>query len=258
MNFRQMTISFFLLSLFISCGSSQKDLLSPESKETIYRYEDKGGQYFLKRDHRYLPQKKYFVTKSELLELEQTIEQKEESKPLETTAVISIPGSMNGVSLLRPHLSQHHVWFDGKRYSSEILFNVESKRLDVKLRSPEEKWNGNKTYLLPKGTGAFCFYTQLVECVAYTGFFEKAVSSEAGEMNLHIIWDGFPYMMEQFVGIPYAPFSPASIQYDGILDKDFFRFIVEHNDQTFFLIFDKNLQFVKQLWVAQGLSISKE
>lgn len=254
-------ILLILIVVMIACGgcsSPSKKMLAKSAEEQTYSYEDKSGQFILKRQHKFIEEKNYYLTKSELIDPAAESQENEQTNVLENTAAISNPGSLGGVPIMRPYLSQHHVWFDGQRYSSEIRLNPEKKRLEVKLRSPEEKWNGNKNYLLPKGTGAFCFYSQLVDCIAFTGFFEKAVDNEGGEMNLHIIWDGFPYFMEQVQGMPTVPVSPASIQYDGVLDKEFYRFIVEHNDQTFFLVLDKQMQFNKLLWVAQGLSIIKE
>lgn len=257
-------LSVFLLIffsiLFSACASSERKMLEESSLQT-FLFEDKGDQFVLKRENKFLQDKNYYMTKSEL-ELadsdEATEEGKEEKKNLESSVILSVPGKMKDTPMLRPYLSQHHVWLEGARYSTEILLNVTTKKLDVKLRSPEDKWNGNKSYSLPKGTGAFCFYSQLAECIKFTGFLEKAVDNEGGAMNLHIIWDSFPYFMEQYSGVPSTPFSAAQVQYEGFVEKQFHRFSVEHNDQTLYLLFDKKYQFMKLLWVSQGLSIVRE
>lgn len=256
----QLSLILIFVSIFATaCSSTTSDLLSSEDKNSRYQVEDKGEKYLFVKSDRYLKNKNQFMTKSELLsQSEEFRDKSQDESTLESSVAISTPGKMNGAALLRPYLAQHHVWFDGKRYSTEMILNSETKKLDVKLRSPEAKWNGNKSYALPKGSGAYCFYSQIVECISYTGFFKKAAENEGGTMNLHILWDSFPYFMDQYPGIALSPFAAATVQYDGLLDKEFYRFVVEHNDQTFYLIFDKKYQLVKQLWVSQGLTIERE
>ncbi|PJB54401.1 MAG: hypothetical protein CO099_01815, partial [Bdellovibrio sp. CG_4_9_14_3_um_filter_39_7] len=65
-----------------------------------------------------------------------------EGKVLEQAVIFSNPGRVKEVSLSRPEISQYTVWFEGKKYFTEIKLNPKSKTLDLKLESPEKQWNG--------------------------------------------------------------------------------------------------------------------
>lgn len=246
-----------LLLVISSCSSTKSDnitsILPATLKVDTYAFEDQSGAFLLQTDRRYVKKNNEFVVKRKLYAVGDP-----SKKTLEKSISISNFGVYKGIKILRPYLSQYHIWFDGKKYSSELKINIKKKSLDIKLRSPEEKWNGNKTVPFPKGPGAFCFYSQLSECAKVTGFLEKAIDRKSGDFNFHIIWDGYPYIMDQYANIPPSVFAPARMSYGGMVKKTHYRFSLEVGGQVQFLIFNKKLELSKVLWVSQGISIIKQ
>ncbi len=249
---------FIALSFFNGCSSltknSKENPLPLELKRDLFSFEDETGKFVLDQSRRYITAKNEFIVKRQLFAQEDN-----DKKILEKSISISNYGVFKGVKILRPYLSQYHVWFDGKKYSTELKINKEKKSLDIKLRSPEKKWNGNKSIPFPSGTGAFCFFSQVPECALVTGFIDKAIENNSGEFNFHLIWDGYPYLMDQYVNLPVSVFAPARMVYGGaIKEGELYRFSVEVGGQVIFYVFDKNHNLSKMLWVSQGLSIIKQ
>lgn len=158
-----------------------------------------------------------------------------EKKPLEKSIVISTPGSLKKINVLRPLRSQYTVWFEKKKYFTEMKLDVKKKSLEVRMVSPEKQWNGVKHVSFPRGKGVYCFFSQVVDCVALTGFINEAVKREAGEMYFHLIWEGYPYFMEQYLNIKEEVFTRATFKYDGKTGDGHFRFTLEAGGQSLFL-----------------------
>lgn len=178
-----------------------------------------------------------------------------DGKILERSITISTLGTLKGkLPVLRPKASQYTVWFDGAEYSSTLKVNIEKRSIDVSLKSPEKQWNGNSTVLFPKGTGVFCYFSQLFECVKVTDFFSKAIQEEAGQMNFHVIIDGFPYFQEQYLNVPQKIFIPVKLEYDGINKNGERRFSLQIAGQSIFYFIDSNELLIKMFWTQQGLS----
>lgn len=219
-------------------------------KNTEFLLTENAGKFVVLREAGYLAKEGQFVVKNKILP-----EDRNEKKVLERSITISRLGKLkNTVTMLRPERSQFDVWFDGKKYSSSISLNVKSKKLDVKLNSPESKWKGVKSYEFPNPKAVYCFYSQVLECAAVTGFLSKAQEMGYGRMNFYIIWNGYPYFHEQYLNLTGELFSRASLELDSIEKNGNIKLSLTVDNQVIFYVLDKNYNFIKQFWVAQGLS----
>ena len=237
------------LFIFISCSSkianeSRSSQLSFYKKK--YLYQDKSGDFNLIRQSG-LDKDKKLVTKYRL---------SQESKISEQSIVFSDVGKLSGKLLvLKPHHSEYSVWFEGKRYQTKMKVLSESKSLEIITQSPESQWNFKKKIPFPKGNGVYCFFTQLIECAKRIGFLQKALKSKSGSMSLTLIFDGYPYIQEQYSGLDNKPFATATLKYDSKTAQGDERFALSLRNNMIFYFVDKNFHFEKMFWPAQGLSI---
>lgn len=213
--------------------------------------EDKSGKFLVMREGGMSKDQKSVVTKYRVYAIESVGQ-----KVLEQSITFSTPGIFKKtVNLLRPERSQYKVWFDGKLYQSETAIDKKNKSLKIVMKSPESQWNGTKSVPFPGGNGVFCYFTQIVECVGYTGFFEKAKEVKAGKMSFHVIWDGYPFIQEQYLNIENSPFSAATLEYDGQTDTGDYRFSLNVSGNVIFYLFNDKNDYAKIFWPAQGYSL---
>lgn len=243
-------IQLLILCSLISCSSISKKtppVFSDKRVKSYFRLSDKSGSFRVIKDSKYNSKKQELIVRHTIVDPKDT-----SKKPLEKNISISTYGILGKkVPVLRPKISQYFVWFDGKRFATEMKINTNTKSLDIKLRSPEPQWNGDKSVPFPKGSGVYCFFSQIEECIGITGFVKKAVKHKAGKMNFHVVWDGYPYFMDQYIGISPKVFAEAQFSFDGKKD-DLFRFSLDVDGQLLFYIYDKKLKLKKILWVSQG------
>lgn len=247
-----------LLSLVLSSCSllnrkNPADLVNDfykKSSQARFDLVDKAGAFVLVRENGYREKDNRFLTKSSIYP-----ENDNRNKLLEESVTISNPGALGGkVKVMRPFASRYRVWFEGKEYKTEMFLREKEKGLQIKMTSPESQWSGEKMITLPKGTGVFCFHNQLIECVRMTGFLNLATKNDTGVMNFHLIWDGYPYYSQQYVNLPNEPISEAKFIYDGTTASGESRFTLDVENQKIFYFVDKEYNFIKRFWVAQGLS----
>lgn len=229
----------------VELNPNQKILQSDKSQFTLT---DKSGSFLVERESGRLGNQNKYAVKQQLTTSSNT------EQVLEQIISISQIGRLNKLHILRPERSQYTVWFDGKKYFSELSIDAEKKLLVINLESPEKQWKGRTEKAFPTSTGVYCFYTQIVECASFTGFINKAIQEKIGIMNFYIIWDGYPYIMEQYDGIPLDVFSPARLEYDGKTSDNENRFLLQFGGETIFYMVNDNGKYDKQLWVSQGLS----
>lgn len=216
----------------------------------VYSLTDKSGEFELVRHSNYQKKNNRLITKY------QVKTNGSDGKVLEQAVVISHPGKVKELNLVRPEISQYSVWFEGKKYFTEIKFNTSSKTLDVKLVSPEKQWNGQSSFPLPKDGVIYCYLAQIVECAEQTGFIKKALKADAGTMRLYLIIEGYPYFQEQYIGVETTPLQAATFVYDGTSPKGEKRFSLNFSGQSIFFFVNDKGQMTKKFWVSQGLNVT--
>lgn len=222
---------------------------------TSYIFKDKTGIFALERKSSLNKEKNLVIVKQYISNSEESAE----PNIVEEVATYSTPGLLKDVSVLRPTRSVFNVWFDKKKYSTEMKLNLKSHKLDVKVTSPEENLNGTKQFSLPKkNTGVFCFFSQVLECVKATNFIHTAIDKDAGQMNFHVIWENYPFIQDQYADLPNEVFSSASFEYEGKNEKGEYKFTLQLPNQAIFYFVDKNADILKIFWVSQGLSVVRK
>ncbi|MGZ3787104.1 MAG: hypothetical protein ACXVLQ_01200 [Bacteriovorax sp.] len=247
-------IVFLFVFSLASCSTAKsvkelkRGLVRGEEK---FSYTDKNGQFVVIMSSGFNKKENTFFSKRELL-----APGKENDKILEQSVVLSDLGTLKKKkTILRPKISQYNVWFDGKKYFSELRMNSAKKAIDVKMVSPESQWSGVKQIKLPNTRALYCFFSQVVECAKTTGFLTEAIKKETGSMNFYVVWEGYPYQSETFTDFPSELFSRAQFEYDGKTKEDEHRFNLKVAGQSIFFVVDKNQQMKKMFWVSQGISM---
>jgi hypothetical protein len=239
---------------FISSCAHRSAPVKPPAYEAKMTLQDKSGKFSVVKESGLAKNKKSYVTKYRVYSIEGA-----GKKNLEQSIVFSVPGLLgNKVRVMRPERSQFKVWFDKQLYQTETIVDTKKKALIVKMDSPEKQWKGEKTFIFPGGNGIFCYFTQLFECVKYTGFIEKAIKAGKGKADFHVLWDGYPYFQEQYLNIENSPFASAEMEYDGKTENGEHRFSVSVSGNAIFYLYSEGKEYVKMFWPAQGLSLFDE
>ncbi len=239
-------MKLLLLLLVTSCATVKPKLNKVRSNNgQIFSYRDVSGEFEIAREIKVNKQK--IATRTRIFS-----PNNEGERLLEKTFAISNVGSVKtsgGRAIaIRPELSQHTVWLEGKQYFSQLKLIPSRKVLEVIMQSPEEKWQGKKEYKVPKGQ-IFCFYSQLPECLVASGLLEKA-KKRGSRARFILIWDSFPYHQEHFSGLKASPFSTASLGQESATS-----YLIEFNGQSISIHFSKDAIFARLLWTSQGISI---
>ena len=244
-----------LVGFFFSCGIVPSRQGQPLQKGVVpaykkqYDFIDKAGAFSVYREvGRSVKDKNYVVKKS-------VYSQGEKKKVVEQSIAIATPGRLRNVNIVRPQIAQYTVWFDKKKYFSELKLDTKSKSMVLRMKSPEERWKGSRKVPFPRGTGVFCFFSMIVECVGATGFIEKAIEKGVGTMNFHIIWDGYPYVQEQYQHLPDEIFSSAEFVFEGDSQNGGKKFSLTTGNQTIFYVVKPGGFLTKIFWVSQGMSM---
>lgn len=213
--------------------------------------EDKAGSFFVQRESGLSSDKKYLVSKYRVFPSDSN-----KQKALEQSILLSRPGVLGkSQRVLRPEKSEYRVWFEAKLYQTETSIDVQGRNLVIEMKSPESQWNGVRKFPFPGGTGVFCYFSQLVECAKFTGFIDKAITEKNGKMSFHIIWDGYPYIQEQYDNLNNEPFSSAVLEYDGQTNEGDHRFSLNTSNNIIFYLFNDSYEYAKMFWPSQGFSL---
>jgi len=238
---------FFLLGIFllVSCSTFKKN--SKNSKEiNLFLYKDPSGDYLLKRE---------FFERNNKLQLRQQLLQLDGSSiPLEKSITIANIGfSKKRKSLsIRPQISQFSIWFEKKKYFSQMRINIKNKSLDLLLVSPEDKWNGKSSEKFIGGS-VFCWFSQIPECLRRAKLLRK---DESSQFSFVVVWDSYPYYTEQYQNISAKIFSKAIVKYDGVF-KGSLKYNIQVDNQFIVYHFSESLKFEKMFWISQGISLTK-
>ncbi|MEA9355001.1 hypothetical protein SHI21_02250 [Bacteriovorax sp. PP10] len=249
---KYLAVALFMMTLVSCARMSQKNpkemLVNHEDQ---FNYTDKNGQYSVKISSGLDKTGKIFFTKR-VMELPS----RQKDKALEQSVVLSSIGSLKKkMMILRPKASQYNVWFDGKKYTSELKINTAKKAIDVKMTSPESQWNGTKQVKFPNSRTLPCFFSQVIECAKVSGFINKASDKQTGTMNLMIIWEGYPYLNETFSDFPNELFSEAQLEFDGKTKQAERRFNLRVGGQSIFYVLNDKDVMTKMFWVSQGITM---
>lgn len=241
----------FLLALFLitSCASTQNG--SPREGKTTYAYVDEGGSFKLVRETKTISKK--IVTRSQIIDSRGSANRVLE-KAISVSQVGSIKSKKTRIVTVRPFASEFVVWLEGKKYSSTMKLNTRNKSMTVKLESPEERWSGVTEVPFPQGK-YFCFYSQIPECIYHNYLLKNANENRNRKFEFYVIWDGYPFIQEQLVRVGKKLFAPATIKFDGAINK-LFRYIVEVEGQVILYQFTKSSDLVKVAWISQGITIA--
>ena len=245
----------FIVSPLFSCSCAffkKEDIVkkkNPPFYKKKYELVDKHGRFSVYREAGRAKKNLDYIVKKQVRSL------RNQKKIVEQSIAVATPGRLKQVSLLRPKISQYKVWLNAKEYFSELRIDVENRKMVLKMKSPDPRWQGIKTFPFPKGNGVFCFYSMVIECLSKTGLIEKAIKNKAGTISFHMIWDGHPYLQEQYVNLPSRLFAPATLSFEGKESQDEYRFSLEVEGQTLFYGINKEGIPIKLFWVSEGLSM---
>lgn len=236
-------VRLLLAILFCSCSTFSE--IKIKSSKQNYNLKDRFGTYFLERENR--------VKNNQVILRRKLSPQMQRSLVLEKTISVSQTGTMgkNRLPSMRPVIAQHSIWFEKQKYFSQLRVIPKSRSLEITLRSPEKKWNGQKTVLFPKGK-IFCFFTQIPECVKFHGLLTKSTAP----IEFYIIWDNYPYHQETFEGVADNPFQNVMFQYSGE-EKGLKIYTLNLGNQIIFYHFNYDNEFERMYWIAQGISLAK-
>lgn len=248
------------LLLLASCSSfnqKSKQLIDiPLKEESLFSYTDLSGSYSLRREIGLNKAQKYYYYKGLIANDENSFD-----KFLEKNVIISdigrIKSSQGFHNVMRPKLSQHTVYLDGKKYFSQIKIDKKNRSLDVYIVRPKGLSSGLKKIKFPETKGVFCFYNQLTECLKFSGIL-KQVNNSKSKKNFYIIWDNYPFFEgNQSLGQPEV-FSKAKVWEKESEDKNSLNFVVEVGSTLLDIYLDKEGNLEKKLWAAEGITLSKQ
>lgn len=240
--------TFLLFFLVSSCAGLSTG--KPTEGKSGYNFTDVTGTYRLNREHKVINKK--LVTRTQLFSGAGSSKNLEKS--INVAHLGSIKQGKNRLLVLRPEASDFTVWLDGKKYSSNMRINTKNKTLQIKLDSPESKWQGTREVPFPKAKN-FCFYSQIPDCLYHNMLLTRAMESKPQKMEFYVIWDNWPYMQEQLTNIGSEVFASASVSFEGP-KQNTLRFLVEVEDQMLLYHFSKSFDLVRMNWIAQGITVA--
>lgn len=248
MNKALVVVLFLLCSCSLFKGS--KANLPAKSSKDKFLYTDKNGKYLINTQSGINEKDKTFILKKSI-----EIPEKSTENILEQSITISDIGSVKKTNILRPKHSQYTVWFDGKKYFSELKVLPKKKSIEVRMQSPESQWNGTKTVKFPTTKLIPCFFAQVIECARTSGFFDVVKKSPKKKMSLLIIWEGYPFLNETYSDFPSELFSKGELEFDGNMKGDERRFNLTVAGQSIFYVLNSDNVFKKMFWVSQGITM---
>lgn len=239
----KIVISLIGLVFLAACSTSKTN--KNYNRVELYYYQDATGQYVYKRENK--------KNKSRLINRIQLFDPENSKEALETSIIVSKLGRVGKSSALLPVISQYSIWFSKKKFFSQIKVNKKTKSLDITLKSPEKKWNGQKSIPFPSGK-IFCFFNQLPECVKAH---KLLVRKTKEQIPLTIIWDAYPYQTEIYEKINDSPFTTARFYLYEVTKREI-KYALNLGNQVIFYHFNMELEFTKMFWIPQGISIKRQ
>ena len=213
------------------------------STKKLYKQKDPSGDFILTREAGPSSTKDEFLVKGQL-QLKTDVLEKS----------ISISDIEN--KLLEPKVSQFTIWINKKKYFSEITRDKAGNQLIVRLIAPEPKNNGVKFSPLTTEATNLCFFSQVIECAQFRGFFKKGLKKN-NKLSLNIIWDGYPFFHQVLENFPPKLISEATLVFEeeNKTGDKLLALKIEGDEIIFEL--DSDNKLIKRLWVSKGVTIEK-
>lgn len=225
----------------MGCASNGLEL--PRYKKH-YRLTDKSGQFVLEREVGFAEDK--YVTKYQIV-------REGSGQPLERSVVLSTLGRLSKKwQVIRPRLFQYQVWLDRQKHSVKGALDAKNGGVDLTLQNPRSR---NRKHLKVPDGQVFCFFSQVIECAATTGFLTKAKSLKTGRMKLHVLFEGYPYFQEHYRHAPEGLFSEARLIYDGLTERGEMRLSLKFGKTTVLYFVNDKWEMVKMFWPSEGVSL---
>jgi hypothetical protein len=252
---------WFFIFILIGCSSKGKNnnlLLHRDTSKmganvaTEYLWQDLQGDATYIRDS--VLKKNALITRAQLL-----TKVGAEKKILEKSIMISKIGSVknsNGEvqTVMRPEVSQFFVWLDKTKYETEIRLDVKKRGFNVSYKdSTQPEWL-KKFIKLPRGVH-FCFFSQLPECLKYSGILKEIKKHPEAKKDLFVIWDQYPYQEEIYNQIGEPLYVKAILLSEGLNKAGDLIISLEFRSQILNIQFDSNDQFLRFFWIAQNISV---
>ncbi len=234
---------------FLGRRMGEKD--KAPSGRSKYLLTDKSGKFLVFREVGAIQDGNKLVVKRQVFN-----EGGDTTKPLERSISISRRAKLGDIEIMRPEAAQYNVWFDGKKYFSQMRISAKGK-LEIRTKGPSKEDSKVQNFTLPKGTGVYCFFSQMLECVRATGFVAKAQEKGGGKMNFHVLWDGHPFLQEQYNSLGDQPYSQATFEFDGKSEHGDERYTLQADGQSIFFFLSKRNKLAKIFWVSEGLSMAE-
>lgn len=246
------SILIILLSLsscaYVNILKTRKAEVKKLNGDLKYEFNDTMGS-FIKLRKKGVDSDKNVVVKSIIFT------QNNEDNPVEKLISISNKNaSIKDINLLSPIKSEVVYWFDGKRYKSSILVDEKNQELEVVSRAQEKEWNKRTKIKVDLKGKAYCFFSQISECVGQTGFFEKSRLKKSGAMNLQIIWDGFPFFNEQYLNNKTDIVSRGKFAFVSKETNGLYKYALNIDGQVIHYLIYEDKYLAKMFWVSQGIS----
>lgn len=234
-----------IIFLLVGCAHKREPKAEPNASKRDFLYKDMTGEFNVQIEKK--SGSKKLITKNQLyigLDVD---------TPLEKTITVSKRGVLkfksHNLPSLRPEVAQHTIWFEKQKFFSQLKVDPKKRKLVVTMVSPEKEWNGVKEYNFPKGN-IFCFFTQLPDCLKIHGLLKIGKK----KVPIVVIWDSFPYHVEQFRDVSEGPFQTAQVYIERV-GKGGTQVGVGFGNQIILYDFNSDELFNKMFWIAQGITM---
>ena len=240
-------ILLFLTGIIVSCSSASRQTAQRiDSGKSVFYLKDRSGEFIVERSVK--------VASGKIVVKREVFSPNEMNEPLEKTITVASLGKVKTKAGqrpgLRPEVAQHTIWYEKNKFFSQLKVNPGKRALDAVMESPEAKWQGERSFPIPKGS-VFCFFSQIPECAKVHGL----LGEDSRAKQIQIIWDNYPYHQEMYEGVSGDPFERAVWAFDKKSSGQS-RYGLLVGTQLILYEFDAEENFKNMFWVSQGISFT--
>ena len=175
-------------------------------------------------------------------------------RPNQNTSKKNQEQELNHRIQVRPSLGQFHIYFDNKKYFSQIKINAKKNLVEVDTTGPSASDNKQEKINLPANP-VICFFSQVVECLRIANIVKKARLTPNQEFSFTLLWDSYPFHQNQYPSLDSNLFVNAKFKYETKV-KNYFRYQLKFNNDEIIYHLTPNDKLQDLFWVSQGLSIT--